>query len=620
MNIERSDIVLISRESLEKEAEALFSEETLEELKMWYVQTLDERYQYVTFIVRRSYLLALIMERITGKKMKDSTSTTFLTDSALFLHCEEFAEVYRKKGSFPYILLCDDILIHGRNINHYIECLEEQLCLLLPEYEEQEIRRALVQAIWIHVYIRSDEPLLLLPRYELNYDCAHKREPFIWHKLSSDISSMILRSNMANAAYIFSEYISEDVFKKLDLTDFIKTRYQNTFQYTKVSFVKRYNDIKAILTIRLIKNVNQNGYRIIPFVFLPNLSDEETKLLKKQVLLQMDSTIFEQKDKEFIYYLEGLRGKRTFNELITLIFSQTLLQEFNLTNNIIRIEEDFEEEIVKLSRNYNMYGFLETREFLQKIIRNSIFTTDELVDMLDVAISDDRKICTIYQGKNVDSKRKNRIKIKLENYFYEEAKKEERAAFELRNQPFKMLVQSSERRVRGCGFTLTDLLNEYGEEEIKYNMAYFLQMMDAGILSVSSFSSNRIRVVGFSQFAKAGEQSLLIYPLRVNEYMPMLEEMQRHSEQSGKELQQEIIMYFNSLECDIVEEEKIRVLNFVATIESIGEKPIDWKENYLTKMQFETEEPWEELSELIAYMDKQYDHLERYREYIKNQY
>ena len=58
---------MVRKEILEKEAETLLSKEALEELKQWYEYVLNERYEYVAFIVRRSYLLALIMEKITVK-------------------------------------------------------------------------------------------------------------------------------------------------------------------------------------------------------------------------------------------------------------------------------------------------------------------------------------------------------------------------------------------------------------------------------------------------------------------------------------------------------------------------------------------------------------------------
>ena len=612
-------IVLVRKEILEKEAETLLSKETLEELKQWYEYVLNERYEYVAFIVRRSYLLALIMEKITGRKMEDTVSTTFLTEGALFLRCEEFAERYRETGRFPDILLCDDILIHGRNINHYIECLEEQLCGLLPEYDEKEIRYALVQSIWIHVYVRSEKQLLLLPRYELNYDCTRKVKASVLHRLASSISSLILGADLANATYVYSEYISDTVFERIDLSGYVKTRYQNTFQYAQISYVQIGNDIKAILTLRIVKNINKKGYRVIPFVFLPNLSDEETMKLTYLILARMDEVGLAIECKEFILRLEGIQGKRTFNELLTMILSHAVLQEFNQQNYILKAEEECEEEIVKLTRNYNLYGFDATKNLLRRIVKSTIFTLEQLHKAVKTTISDERKICTVGYGGDICDSEIKAIKDKLERHFYRKAEEEERAAYELRQQQYRMLMQCSERKVRGCGFVLGELNDGYGEKQLNYSMAYFLQMMDAGILSISSFASNRIRVVGMAQFVKAGEQSLLLYPLEMDEYMPLLVEMQHRSEMYGKDLEKEIERYSHSLQCDISQQEIRKIVEFVKRIEYIGGTPMDWEGNFLAKKQLQEEENDEKLSKILQYLSKQYEHLEQYRKYIRLQ-
>ena len=54
----------------------------------------------------------------------------------------------------------------------------------------------------------------------------------------------------------------------------------------------------------------------------------------------------------------------------------------------------------------------------------------------------------------------------------------------------------------------------------------FLQMMDAGGTTVSSYAPNNVNVVGFAQYTKAGEQSLMILPLRLYDYIPMLDRIE----------------------------------------------------------------------------------------------
>lgn len=164
---------MIDRKELLTTASVIMGEEVFKEIQQWYKETKESNVRYVVYVVRRCYMLALIMEHITGNKMEDSEEREFMTDASFFLRCNELSEYYRKYRCFPKILLCDDILIHGRNINHFLKSLEERLFEMLTEYEEGEIQAALVAAIKIHVYARSEDSLLLLGRYELslNYMC-----------------------------------------------------------------------------------------------------------------------------------------------------------------------------------------------------------------------------------------------------------------------------------------------------------------------------------------------------------------------------------------------------------------------------------------------------------------
>ena len=91
-------------DDLKKKAESLLGTEVLQEIKQWYIDTVKTNADYVVYIVRRSYILALIMEKITGMKMQ-SDKTEFLTDAAMFLQCSKIAEHYRQYGVFPEITL-----------------------------------------------------------------------------------------------------------------------------------------------------------------------------------------------------------------------------------------------------------------------------------------------------------------------------------------------------------------------------------------------------------------------------------------------------------------------------------------------------------------------------------
>ena len=472
----------------------IMGEEISTEMQKWYEETIQSNARYVVYIVRRCYMLALIMEHITGIKMKDSKEREFLTDASFFLRCEELANYYRKYGQFPKILLCDDILIHGRNINHFLKSLEDELCELLTEYEKEEIQIELAAAIKIHVYVRSDKRLLLLGRYEFSLKYIRKEQAAFWRRVSSNISTLILRADMANACYVFSESIPEAVYYEIDSNKgWHKTVFQNTMESVFVSYGIDDSLLKAIYTIRLIKAQKSEDYRVVPFVFLPNLSEKETESVKNEIFVQLRNDTRWEKIESYINSLNQINGKRLFNEWLTLLMSQSFLNAFNKEYGISLelMEEEYIAERTKLLRNYNAYGKDITLEILDFTLTQNVLSIHDINKILIKNINE-HFIMELDSSEAKDENiEKATIRDKMEKYFYQNAIIEETSAFELTQISYVPTKRRSMRRVRGCGFTLAALAELNGccsKSEMNYLLAYFLQMIDAGVLAISSYA------------------------------------------------------------------------------------------------------------------------------------
>lgn len=602
--------------NLEGVAEELLEEGVLPELCEWYLKTLDAKWEYVVFIVRRSYLLALIMEEITGKKMEKSSNAIFLTDASLILHCSELARRFRENNEFPSILLCDDLLLHGRNINHLIDVLEKTLCELLPEYDENVIIESLASTVQVHVYTKAEGGTLLYGRYEGQMEYIRKGKAKFLHRLSSDISELILHSNISNASYIYSQYVSYDCMERIREETLVSTQYQNTEQYTYVRYVGKGNTKKAILTLRFVKvksKEEHSGYRAIPFVFLPNLDEDTTKVVLKQVEEKMQSDDFS----GLMNMLYEIPGKRTFNELLTMVLSNVLLWEFKCKYKIEEKSKENEIEILKLARNYNFHTLKQAQNCLNEVLFKKLFSINELELMLDEVIPN--SFCVLDLNSDdcgiASNFKENTAKIvgKLEDYFYDKGWKEEKLAYELTQMSYYLGPKKSQRNVRGCCFALKEINQTYGYEEARKSIAYFLQMMDVGVLSLSSYAPQNMEVVGFAQFAKAGEQSLLIEPLRYFLYVPLLAEMQTECEIWNLDLKREMEEYCRVANIEQSSQMIDIWLGFVQRLEMIGEKVQDWlDEKYLSRLEFTN------IMQKEIFLKKQKEYKNNYREYIKN--
>lgn len=607
---------------LKERVTAILDSDDFKGIHEWYKEIIMSYHDYVVFTVRRSYLLALIMEKVTELNMEENNKAIFLTDSSIILFCDKFAEQYKKTGTFPTVLLCDDTLIHGRNINHFLENMEDTLCALLPDYKKDNIRDALVRSVQVHVYAKLNMQSLILSRYELNIKYKHKGDNAYIHKLSNDISSLIMGIDMANACYIYSEHLSEIDFSKLDLKNFIETSYQNTKQFTRVQYVGQDKEKKAIITLRIVKNNGCEGYRVIPFIFMPNLGEEETDFILDSMTRRMENAKINRNFIQLLYYLKDIRGKRTFNELVTLWLSQVILQDFYIENNMYNFKPD-ENEICKLARNFNcgnILGFrsLESyKEMINTIVLKQVFTINDIVQIVNDSILDKRKLLCVTADNdyNITEKDKQQIKENLEDYFYNTASQYEENAYMISQKPYYLTSKRSEINVRGCGFILREINNGYTELQAAYSMAYFLQMMDAGVLTLSSCASKKIRVVGFSQFAKPGEQSLLLMPLRMYEWIPLIYKIQWYCKWHGREFENEIYEYGSSKECDINVKCIEKIVKFVKKLSSMGQEAAEWTGNYINKKELPILEGIPERIVRFDFMETQLAHVKQYTNY-----
>ncbi len=611
----------MNRNELEKIASSMLGEDVFAGLKEWYTDTLEAGWTYVVFIVRRSYMLALILERLTGKRMRPDKRVHYLTDASMLLHCEEIAEAYRRNHRIPSILLCDDVCIHGRNINHFIEMIENRLISLLPGYDEADIKEALLQALRIHVYVRSEEPLLLSGKYEFNLDVKRRVSAKFMHGFSSDISMLISWSGIANASYIYSESVPSEKIQAMVLDDYIETTYQNVTQYTRVKFIGNDRAKKAIFTLRIIKNINE-GYTILALVFMPNLGTEETNEMLWMIERRMRDKEIGEGYVERLSELEQIPGKRSFNETVTLLFSYALLQDFNSRYGITVQEEERKAEITKLARNYDRYGFEDTAAWLDSILSVQLFTPEEVEYILERVVMPERKMIYISYGDRdiLSRKDKRKIKEKVERYFYIRGSEEEKEAYELSKKIYVFERERAERKARGCGFLLWEINYGYTELEAKYSVAYFLQMMDAGAVCLSSFASNRVNVIGMAQYAKTGEQSLMSEPLKFYEWIPMLSMLEEDCGNNRNKFKEELEKYGKVSGCGPSLKQITEIEEFADRIYYMGHKIQDWNNwnmSFLYKLEIDLPGT-EHLSlnkKMSKFLDLQLEHMADYKTY-----
>ncbi len=304
------------------------------DLLAWIDDIRSYKADYTVFVVRRSFVLMQIFtdiwEQETGRKLD---AFFYITDSAILTVCDQIAEFYECNSYFPSIMLCDDIIIHGRNINNLIDDIENRLKELLPDVDERLLIYELERAIRISVYTCSKDGVLLEKRYESSLRMYRKESYSFLHVLSSNISTLILNSEVANASYVYSAFFDKNSFLSSIIdSGWIKTNYQNTEQYSLIiPMVNEYDDIQTIYSYRA--TVKGQGIELVPFVFLPQISADETMDIYKNIIQRMEDKEYRQEYIDAVNKLYLIEGKRTFYELVSFIHSYALLNDFCEKNN-----------------------------------------------------------------------------------------------------------------------------------------------------------------------------------------------------------------------------------------------------------------------------------------------
>ncbi len=160
-------------------------------------------YQYICVMERRCFNLVA--------RFSPELLDRVVTSNGLLCMGREIARCYEENYDFPRILVCDDIVIHGRNLARFFYTLEEEVVEILEAEgftfafeQRQALHRRLIDAVDIYAYVRSKHPLLLEYGYiqKMQYDRACSDVEI--HDISLQITDFLNRSGAASTSFVIS--------------------------------------------------------------------------------------------------------------------------------------------------------------------------------------------------------------------------------------------------------------------------------------------------------------------------------------------------------------------------------------------------------------------------------
>ena len=380
-------------------------------------------------------------------------------------------------------------------------------------YDDFKVRSDMANAIGINVYACSNRDIIVLSKYKAGIHYERKLPLNELHQLTSRISKLISYWNIANTSYVYSRYIDEkSALAVINRGGFIKKSFQQELSYTKVDFFEEATRVRAAFTYRLIKNFENDGFRLIPYIILPKMTKEEGKKLRIALAELLKNGNYLYVNENYFIADEKLGNKRGSNELIIFVLSIALLFEFQKTYGVEfpKMEDDIE----KLADNFSSPK-VDSLQVIKELIEKPIIKDCEgIISVLRKAL--DAGTC-FRQGARYSAGRN--IERMIEDDIFRMGKEDEAKAYKLGISGSYITISHDFRAIE-----LSDFITNYGWNDLnslREIISYTLLLMDTGTASASTVAGDKQTTDTGLQFLRAGELALLIPVMRMYEYIPL---------------------------------------------------------------------------------------------------
>lgn len=222
------------------------------------------------------------------KRLSEIYKNYFITDIALKMMGEDLVKEYLRSGNMRKLLIVDELLIHGRAVNHFLYDLESSMRQALNRFTDDSNESIIgfddvfSRQVEVHIYICNSEKILLLPRYQKMVKKRKECKPHIWREFSIRLAHKISTSDVNNVAYSWSFRTNENstLFSTPNETGTFQRFVTKMYKTELESFIWLYPSSdapKAICTVRRKKlcSTQSNGLRqqlLVPYTIFPHLT------------------------------------------------------------------------------------------------------------------------------------------------------------------------------------------------------------------------------------------------------------------------------------------------------------------------------------------------------------
>lgn len=561
--------------------------------KMFFESVWNSGAPYKVFMARRCMNLMYLFYRGFVERNSEELEKTFFTDQALLSNVREIAGIYEEMGFIPRILLMDEILLHGRTINEFVEKLIKGICRCLNEdgfeYSRREVESEVFASVRIRVIMQSSKGILLdrklwgLLRSEKICDLEKL------HQFSSRVSQVIADGMVTNTSFVPSLNIMPDAMgaelyssltnnamEKMTCSSYQGRFLDKAWVYPLTSLE---GEVKAIYTLRVVSSAIDGAKRVIPFVILPNI-----KNFKRTLFALLDGKASLIAEKAYRYWGdESPAGIEAFimilsqNLLLLLLESKSIMKDDLLLNSLMDYNkihmtfrshtpsvEAFYEHITK--RRTPWITWKQMDQLLLELTQNSdpLFSLRRygrpaLYDQTSGIDYDDLI-------KNSVSNMVAQFGIDSEIHAYRQYIRKEYPSG--RKSCQKYMAEVLLDLDKQIGYSAKDR-----RHFLIYTVSVLLRYMDIGALSVTASCLSNGSDVEYCSLCGVGEQALFIMPFRHFKYLTVLELMECDSQEDIDCLIRTIKRWFFSR---INKTKAMELVEFVRSLYDMGQRVKDW--------------------------------------------
>lgn len=601
-----------------------------DELREWHRECMNIDADYIVFVGNQSYRLASAMEILDeGWDKQFLSETAMITE--LITERNNFIEQI-KAHKFPKILICNVIPFDGGEILNFLHDLEKNI-YINTDMEQYDVQDILKEFVTIRVFLLQKK-IKCLKQYERQKsfyvqsaylrDAKYKIKDDLneCNELNNNIEQFIINAGVFTAPYIYQESISkEECSKIIDKYDtFHEAIFQDVVEYIKTDFLSINDTIQAAFSIRIIVGFRENFYYVAPYVFLPAMNIEESRRLCSAVaekFREQDRLLGERIYKWLLSLLDRY-DRIAFSENILMILNYAILYEFLKENNIRSRDKESQEEAWKFLKNRYYKKGKDWKTF-SKIIENlqknpAVNSQNDVCKIIKNACTIERYVAKI--GKTHANK--TQVCERVENYIYGLMCRKEDS---LKRGCYKAIITEN---IEELCLTCRKIFENMDEESIRSGFAYMLTMADAGSLSISPFvPSYATKIMGYRQYIAANQQTFLIIPLRILEFVPMLALAEEFCWQFNLDFYKNLNVFFNSKWNTLTEDEFHKIEEICKVVKNTGYTIGDWYGYFYNRMCYCKVVDWSDEVERKQFLQWQYafekkknKNTEQYKEFM----